>query len=147
MTSSASNEVERAAQAVFVLFASINRSMLDIHEILSAKVAVGKVTHTCSVRRFPHDGGTAEHPEWFSFTAYVDVETKPGDGPYWTVELTLQAGQWTLDRYIERPGEHGSELMSDFDSATYASFAELQDGHAPLMAEFVRSAEAFAFPS
>lgn len=146
MTSSTSNETEGTAQAVLVLFASINRSMLDIHKILSSKPAIGKVTHTCDVRRFPHDGGTADHPEWFSFTAYVDVETKPGDGPWWTVELTLQAGKWALDRYIEIPGEHGSELMSDFESVTFASFAELQDGYAPLMAEFVRSAEGYTFP-
>src|SRR5689334_12619209 len=124
MMASTSDESERTAQAVLVLFASIYRSMLDIHEILSAKPGIVNVTHTCDVRRFPHDGGTADHPEWFSFAAYVEVEMKTADGPWWEFELLLQAGKWTLGRYIERPGESGSETMSDFEQVTYESFAE-----------------------
>jgi hypothetical protein len=145
MTFSARNEADSTAQTVIVLLAGINRSMLDIHRILSSKSAADKVTHTCDVRRYPWDGG-GDTPEWFSFEVYVEAETKAGDLFCWSLDLSLQSEKWTLSRDISKQEKHGAGSISDFDSVKYESFSELRDGYAPLMSEFVQSAEAFTFP-
>jgi hypothetical protein len=62
------------------------------------------------------------------------------------LDLSLQSGKWTLSRDISNQEEY-QQSLTDFNSATYESFSALQDGYAPLMSEFVRSAENFAFPS
>jgi hypothetical protein len=78
VTFGTSNEADSAAQAVIVL-AGINRSMWDIHRILSSKSAIDKVTHSCDARRYPWDGGRTDSPEWHAFEVFVEVETKAGD--------------------------------------------------------------------
>ena len=145
MTSSTSNEADSTAQAVIILLAGINRSMLEIHQILSSKSAVGKVAHTCDVRRYPWDGGM-DTPEWYSFELYVEAETKTGDLFCWSFDLSLQSGKWTLSRDISKQEKY-QQSLSDFDTVTYESFSALQAGYALLMSELVRSAESFVFPS
>src|SRR3954471_78652 len=117
MTSSTSSEADSTAQAVIVLFASINRSMLEIHRILSSKPAVDKVTHHCDVRRYPWDGGK-DSPEWFSFEVSVDAETKAGDLFCWIFDLSLESGKWTLSRNVAKQ-ETYQQSLSDFESVTY----------------------------
>lgn len=145
MTASTNNGAESTAQAVVVLFASINRSMLEIYKILSSKPAVDKVTHTCDVRRYPGRGG-AESPEWFAFEVYVEAETKAGDLFCWSLDLSLRSDKWTLSRDVAKQEQY-QQSLSDFGRVTYGSFSELLDGYAPSMSEFVRSAENFTFPS
>jgi hypothetical protein len=145
MISSTDNGADSAAQAVIVLFASISDSMSDIGKILSSKPAIAKVMPGFDVSRFP--GGEWAMPDCFSFEAYVEAETTTGDVFWWSFDLSLQSEKWTLSRDIDRQGKYGQESISDFDSMTYESFSALRDGYAPLMSEFVRSAESFTFPS
>jgi hypothetical protein len=145
MTLSTSNEAERAAQAVLVLFAGINNSMWELGKLLSSNPAVVRLTQECDVQQFLRSEWVL--PDCFSFHVDVDVETKTSDVFWWSFDLSLEAEEWTLSRDIEIKGKDGPESVREFDPMTYASFAELQDGYAPLMAEFVRSAEAFSFPS
>jgi len=145
MTSSTSNEAERAAQAVFVLFASVYDSMTKIRKILSDNPAVTTITQDCEVCRFSGDEWVL--PDGFFFEVYVDTtDPKTGNGFCWSFDLSLRSGEWTLKREIQTPGRYTAETISNFATVIYASFAELQDGYAPLMAEFVRSAEGFTFP-
>src|SRR5262245_21451493 len=141
MTASTSNAADDTAQEVIVMFASINRSMLEIHQILSSRPAVDKATHHCDVRRYPWDD-RKDSPEWFSFAVSVDAETKAGDLFCWIFDLSLQSGKWTLSRDVAKQ-ETYQQSLSDFESVTYDSFNELRAGYAPLMSELVRSAENF----
>jgi hypothetical protein len=118
--------------------------MLDIHKILSSRPTIAKVTHTCDVRRYPGLGGI-ESPEWFAFEVYVEAETKAGDLFCWSLDLSLRSETWTLSRDIAKQEQY-QQSLSDFGSVAYESFRELRDGYPPLMSEFVRSAENFAFP-
>ena len=145
MTPSTSNEADSTAQAVIVLFASVNGYMSEIRKILSSNSAVANLTSECNVSRYP--GAEWARPDCFSFEAYVDAETKDGDGFRWSFDLSLESGKWTLSRDIERKGKYGPETFRDFESVTYQSFGELRDGYAALMSEFVRSAENFALSS
>jgi len=144
MTPSTSNGAESTAQAVIVLLADINNCMSEIEKNLSAKPEVGRVTRGCDVSRYP--GAEWARPDRFSFQGYVDAEMKRGDGFWWSFDLSLRSGKWTLSRDINTQGEYGPEPISDFESVTYDSFSELRAGYAALMSEFVRSAESFAFP-
>lgn len=145
MTSSTSNEADRTPQAFIVLLASINDHMSEIRKILSSKPAVDKATRGCVVWKYP--GAEWALPDRFSFEAYVEAETKTGDVFYWSFDLTLRSEKWTLSRDIEKQEKSGPGSIRDFESVTYESFSALQDGYAPLMSEFVRSAENFAFTS
>jgi hypothetical protein len=144
MTSSTNDDADSAAQAVIVLFASINSYMSEIETILRSRPAVSKVTRSCDVWKFP--GGEWALPDRFSFKVHVEAETKIGEVFYWSFELLLESEKWTLSRDIERQENYGPGSIRDFESVTYESFSELQVGYAPLMSEFVRSAENFAFP-
>jgi hypothetical protein len=133
---------------MLAMLAEVNDLMIEMTCVLEARPNVRKAARGCDVRKY---GDEFRGPglKKYVFEAYVEAETEAGDTFCWWFDAEEVATGWEIHRdiYVNRTGKDSQESLSNFDSVTFESFAELRAGIVFLVNELVGSAKDFDFSS
>jgi hypothetical protein len=124
---------------LFAMMADITGVMEKIWELLSANPAVKKAARSCDLRRFQGE------PEQLCYGSYVEADTHSGKTLVWSLEVTLTATAWSMDRSVAEQVSEGQDNKRDFGEVTFDSFDAMARRYPALLAEFAASARDFDF--